>query len=122
MSLCRLVMSLCRFHVFMWFHVFAWFHVFVLLSDLRVVFDSWIIQRMIWESMLLISPGIAPMTFYFDHTALRVSFPTGAKCVCTLGVRMAVRHIFITSLLCLFLISMSSHADLWQLRRYDHDL
>ena len=37
-------------------------------------FDSQIIRRMIWESMLSISPGIAPMTFYFDHTALRASF------------------------------------------------
>ena len=40
--------------------------------------------------MLSISPGIAPITFYFDHTALRASFPTCAKCVCALGARLAV--------------------------------
>ena len=25
------------------------------------------------------SPGIVPTTFYFDHTVLRASFPTGAN-------------------------------------------
>ena len=83
----------------------------VLRVQQKSVFESRIIQRMTWESMLLISPGIAPVTFYFDHTVLQASFSTGSKCVCTLGVRLVVSRIFITSWLCLFLISMSSHDE-----------
>ena len=39
--------------------------------------------------MLSVSPGSGPMTFYFDHTALRASFPTGAKYVCALGAGLS---------------------------------
>ena len=49
-----------------------------LVLDRRSVFDS---RMGVYDrcSMLSISPGIAPTTFYFDHTALRASFPTGAN-------------------------------------------